>query len=196
MKKFELQMFAEEIENESGSDESVADDKGSEQKEPEKKYSDDDVDRIVNAKFKKWKEEEQRKIDEAEKLAQMNERQKIEYERDKLQSELDALKAKDAKNSMKKEASRTIREAGVTISDEMLDFIVVDSADETKNRIDIYIKDVKEALEKEKKTLFKGRTPSVSSKGSSTKTKAEILAIKNPELRQKEMLKHRELFGL
>ncbi|MGI6722575.1 MAG: capsid assembly scaffolding protein Gp46 family protein [Anaerovoracaceae bacterium] len=50
------------------------------------KYTDKDVDEIVNRKRAKWQEQQQKAVDEAKKLAQMDAQQKAEYERDQLQS--------------------------------------------------------------------------------------------------------------
>ena len=58
------------------------------QEEPkdEKKYTDADVDKIINKKFAKWKEEAEKAEKEAEKLRKMNERQSM-----KLKNKLIAL---------------------------------------------------------------------------------------------------------
>ena len=56
-----------------------ADEKENEPK-PEKKYSDDDVDKILNKKFAEWEKKKQKEVDEAKKLADMNAKEKAEYE--------------------------------------------------------------------------------------------------------------------
>ena len=67
-----------------------------EQPEQEKKYSDADVNAIIDKKFAKWQKEQESKIKEAEKLAEMNAQEKAEYERDELQKKLDELESKTA----------------------------------------------------------------------------------------------------
>lgn len=57
--------------------------------EDKPKYSDKDLDNIISKKFAKWQEKQQKAVDEAKKLAEMNATQKAEYERDQLQKELD-----------------------------------------------------------------------------------------------------------
>ncbi|MDY5842307.1 MAG: DUF4355 domain-containing protein, partial [Peptoniphilaceae bacterium] len=46
------------------------------------KHSDEDLDRIINAKVAKLMEKQEKKISEAKKLAEMDAQQKAEYERD------------------------------------------------------------------------------------------------------------------
>ena len=60
------------------------------QEEPkdEKKYTDADVDKIINKKFAKWKEEAEKAEKEAEKLRKMNAEQKAEYEAKKQAEDL------------------------------------------------------------------------------------------------------------
>ena len=46
------------------------------------RYTDADVDAIISKKFAKWQEQHEAKVAEAAKLADMNETQRAEYERD------------------------------------------------------------------------------------------------------------------
>ena len=91
---------------------------------PEKKYSDDDVDKILNKKFAEWEKKKQKEVDEAKKLADMNAKEKAEYERDKLQKELDALREKDSLSEMTKTARKMLSDEGVSVSDDVLSMIV------------------------------------------------------------------------
>lgn len=54
------------------------------EKAQEKKYTDADVDAIIDKKFAKWQKDYESKVDEAKKLAEMTAQQKAEFERDKL----------------------------------------------------------------------------------------------------------------
>ena len=62
-------------------------------------------------------------------------------------------------------------------------------------KIDIDKQAFKDAVEEAVKERLKGRTPKVGTNSSKTMTKAEIMAIRDPELRQKMMLENRELFN-
>lgn len=74
-----------------GQDPAGADPKATEPKnEPEKKYTDEDVDRIINQKFaqkfSEWEKKQSKAKDEAEKLAGMNAEQKEKYENEQLKN--------------------------------------------------------------------------------------------------------------
>ena len=62
---------------------------------PEAKYTDEDVNKIVSQKFAKWQREKDEAIEEAKKLEKMNKEQRDEHERQKLEEELAEYKRKD-----------------------------------------------------------------------------------------------------
>ncbi|CCI63627.1 phage protein [Streptococcus dysgalactiae subsp. equisimilis] len=62
------------------------------QPQDEKKYTDADVDAIIDKKFAKWKSEQEAEKSEAKKMAKMNEKEKADYEKQKLLDELQELK--------------------------------------------------------------------------------------------------------
>jgi hypothetical protein len=160
------------------------------------KYTDDDVNRIVKQKHAEWNKNQQKAVDEAKKLAEMNAQQKAEYERDQLKKELDDLKRKDALAEMTKTARKMLTEKNINVSDELLAMMVTPDAGETKKAIDGFAKLFNDHVESAVKERLKGEPPRRGSSGGVTaKTKEQILAIRDPELRQKEMLAHRELFN-
>lgn len=89
--KMNLQLLAGEDDSGDDIDDNDVGGNSDDNVKSEKKYS-DDVDRIIEKKLEKWKKQQQKEIDEAKKLADMNAQQKTEYERDKLQEELDELR--------------------------------------------------------------------------------------------------------
>lgn len=162
----------------------------------ELKYTDDDLDQILGKRFARWEKEKQKAIDEASKLANMDAQQRAEHERDKLQKELDALKRKDALSEMTKTARGMLSAEGITVPDALLSMMVNTDAEETKAAVDGFAKCFVEAVEKAVKERLKGETPRKGNGGGAAPmTKAEIMAIKDPELRQKKMLEHKELFN-
>jgi hypothetical protein len=162
----------------------------------EKKYSDKDLDEIINKKFAKWQKDQDKKVDEAKKLAAMNEQQKAEYERDELKKQLDEYKRKDTLSEMTKTARKMLTDAGISASDEILSILVTTDAEKTKAAVDGYSKAFNKALEEAVKEKLKGNPPTKGTGGGTvTMTKAEILAIKDPELRQKKMLENKHLFN-
>ena len=164
---------------------------------PELKYSDDDVNRIVKQKHAEWNKQQQKAVDEAKKLAEMNAQQKAEYERDQFKKELEELKRKDSLAEMTKTARKMLNEKNINISDELLAMMVTTEAEETKTAIDGFVKLFTEHVESAVKERLKGEPPRRGSSGGSVAmTKEQIMAIRDPELRQKKMLEHRELFNI
>lgn len=170
MKKiFDLQLFAEgdganpaPSGNEpkpTGNDKPGEQPEKDEGKGNEPKYSDADLDKIIGQKFADWQKKQQKAVDEAKKLAEMDAQQKAEYERDKLQKELDELKRKDALAEMSKVARKMLSDESITIPDELLSMMVTTDAKETKAAIDCFAKLFKESVENAVKERLKGKTP-------------------------------------
>lgn len=169
--------------------------KPGEPKPGEPKYTDKDLDDILNKKFAKWQEQKQKDIDEAKKLAEMNAAQKAEYERDKLKEELDGYKKKNAMSEMTTTARKMLSDNGIAVSDDLISVIVTDDADKTKAAIDGFSAAFNAAVEDAVKERLKGNPPHRGS-GSPTKmTKDQIMEIKDPAERQRLINENRDLFG-
>lgn len=163
-----------------------------EEKQDEKKYSDKDVDEIVKRKFADWKTKEEKRVDEAKKLEQMDAEEKIKYERDKLQQELDQLRAEKTKNEMMKAARGILQEENISISDNLLEILVDQEADKTKENINDFVELFNAEVEKVVKEKLRGTTPRKS--GGSKISKEDILKIADPVLRQQTIAENLELF--
>lgn len=161
----------------------------------EKKYSDADLDRIINKKFAAWQEKKQKEVEEAEKLAKMSEQEKAKYERDEVKKELEALKKEKALAEMSKTARKLLSEKNITVPDELLSMMVTTDATETKTAIDSFAKLFTDAVESAVKERLKGEPPKKGSGGAPSMTKEAIMAIKDPELRQQKMLENKHLFN-
>lgn len=102
MKKNLLQLFADDSAAESTGPQGEAEAKSSESEESkadeakksEAKYTDEDLDKIISAKFDKWQKQKDKEVSEAQKLAEMTAQEKAEYERDKLQKSWTSLELK------------------------------------------------------------------------------------------------------
>lgn len=203
MKKlFDLQLFADEAgagksETETSNEKKEDDpsDKEQQNQNNDKKYSDKDLDEIIGRKFAKWQKEQDKAVNEAKKLADMNAQQKAEYERDKLQKELDSYKKKDAIAAMSREARKMLSDENISIDDNLLSFIVSDDAEATKKAVNGFAKAFSEAVEKAVKERLKGDSPRRGTGTQGTMTKEQIMAIKDPELRQQKMLENKHLFN-
>ena len=161
----------------------------------ERKYTDKDVDEILNKKFAKWQERQQKAVDEAKKLAEMNAQQKAEYERDQLQKQLDDYKRRDSLSEMSKTARKMLSDNGISIPDDLLSMLVTTEAEETKSNVDSFAKLFSEAVESAVKARVKGDPPRKGGTGGTTMTKDQIMAIRDPELRQQKMLENKTLFN-
>lgn len=166
-RKIFLQLFAEAAEGTEttettgGEEQTEAKPETQEEEKPasDKKYSDDDLDRILNKKIAKWKKEQEKAVKEAEKLAGMNAQEKAEHERDTLQARIDELEKKEAIANMTKEARNMLVSEGINASDEILSMIVTDDAEAVKAAVESFSKLFKEEVENAVKKRLAGETP-------------------------------------
>ena len=199
---FNLQLFADDTQTSTetateGTDTTSKDNSKANDKKTESqaKYTDEDVNKIIDKKFAEWQKKQQKEVDEAKKLAEMNATQKAEYERDQLKKKLEELERQASLGEMTKTARKMLSESNINIPDELLSMMVTTDAEETKVAVDGFAKAFKEAVESEVKERLKGEPPKRSSGSSQSMTKEQIMAIKDHELRQKKMLEHKELFN-
>ena len=97
---------------------------------------------------------------------------------------------------MLKTSRKMLSDSGINVPDELLSVLVTANAEETKAAVDGFAKAFKDALEAEVKNRLKGEPPRKGIGGAAPMTKEQIMAIKDPELRQKKMLENRELFNI
>ena len=202
-----LQMFAEDPaggQNPAGADPAGgqnpagADPKATEPKnEPEKKYTDEDVDRIINQKFaqkfSEWEKKQSKAKDEAEKLAGMNAEQKEKYENEQLKKQVQDLLRKDALGKMATVARGMLGEKNISVSDDLIEMLISDDAEKTKSSVDSFITAFQSAVEKAVKDALKGNPPKKTSEPASI-TKEQIMKVKDPLERQKLINEHMDLF--
>lgn len=129
------------------------------QAQDEKKYTDAEVDAIIDKKFAKWKAEQEAKEDEAKKLASMNEKEKADYEHDKLLAELQSLKDEKTRYEMTNIARGMLSESNITLPDELLGRLVTLDAEETKNAVTSFISAFQSAVSEEVKKTIRQETP-------------------------------------
>lgn len=166
---------------------------------PEVKYTDADVDAIINKKFASWQEKQDKaiadavaKVEEANRLAQMNDKEKADHERKAMEEELSVLKAEKARNTMMKEARQMFKADGLTIPDEIISVLVADTAEATSSAVKAFSGLYQKAVDEAVKAKLAGTEPK---KGSaSAMTKEEILAIKDRSARLKAIEENFDLF--
>lgn len=151
------------------------DDKGGkDDAKDEKKYSDADVDKLLEKKFAKWQKQKDAEISEAKKLADMNATERAEHERDKLRAELDELKSAKARAEMEKTARAILSENGVNVPDTVISYLVASDADTTSKNVKAFSKAFKSAVQAEVKNQLGHKSPE-SGSGAGTLTREQIL---------------------
>lgn len=197
-----LQMFAEDpagadpagTDPAGGQDPAVADPAGTDPKnEPEKKYTDEDVNRIIDRKFAEWEKKQSKAKSEAEKLAGMNAEQKEKYENEQLKKQVEELLRKDALGKMATVARGMLGEKNISVSDDLIEMLISDDAEKTKSSVDSFITAFQLAVEKAVKDALKGNPPKKTSEPTSI-TKEQIMEVKDPLERQKLISEHMDLF--
>lgn len=192
-RKFNLQMFAEE-------DPANEPAKQQQQQEPEtpptgadeKKYTDKDVDELINKKFAEWSKKKDKEVSEAQKLAEMNAQERAEYERDQLKKKLDELERKDTIAEMSKTARKMLSDDDINVSDDLLSLLVTTDAEETKRAVKAFSSLFKEAVKTAVADALKGSAPKTGT--GETVTKEQIFSIKDRTARQKAINENIELF--
>lgn len=201
---YNLQLFADEPQTDpandsteqkaksksDGTQESNEDKAGEAQK---KLYTDEDVDKLINRKFAEWQAKKDQEINEAQKLAEMNEQQKADYKLQKLQKELDEYKNRETLSEMAKTARAILSEQNINIPDELVSVLVTTDADTTSANVKAFAKAFQSAVSQAVDSKISHREPKTG--GSKTVTKKDIMAIKDTAARQKAIAENIELFG-
>lgn len=182
--KMNLQYFADDGEGDpepdKGTDDSEKadgaedDPKDAEDKEPEAKYTDDDVDKIIDEKFKRWKTDQEKqiesrakelaeeKVSEAEKLKKMSDDEKKEYQLEQAQKRIQELEEKESVRAIEKQVVSDLKEKGVEPNDDILGLLVSRNAEETKKRFEQFVgvvEEIKTNAREEAAKRLGGRTP-------------------------------------
>jgi hypothetical protein len=189
--RFNLQRFAdggdtgEHEQSKEDADQSGTDGDGdNQQKNDEKKYSDEDVNRILGAKFAKWQKEQEKKqaeADEAKKLANMSAEEKAAAEKQKeaekvakLEKELTNLKERAARAELSKEAAKIMKaDHEIIATQDMLDFVVGQDAETTKANISKLVSIIQDDRKAQDALRAKGVTPKVFSNDGAQMTALE-----------------------
>ena len=199
---FNLQLFAEDGGDSGDGDSGDADDdpddsdddKGG---EPEKKYTDADIDKIVKdrlARERKAAEKKARQQAEAEKLKNMTAAEKRDAEFEQMKKELAELKAEKQNADMLSTASDILKDAGINVSSKLVGHLIAETADETKANVDEFVKLYNDAVNKGVKAAMKASGSNPKKGGTSTLTREEIMKVKNPAERQKLIKENMHLF--
>ena len=194
-RNFNLQLFADDGgEGGSGGTDDPEDKSGNDEKE-DKKYTDEDVNNIINRKFAEWEKrqkEKSAKAAEAERLKNMTEEEKRKHEMEELQKKIAGYEKEKAIGAMTKVARGILNDSKIVVNDELLVNLVAEDAETTTN-VENFVKNFNDAVQKAVAEALRGKTPRLKD-GSKELTKEDILKIKNRTERQKAMAEHPELF--
>lgn len=198
MKKFiDLQLFGEDASTAGETaQENAAQDAAATKEAPAAKYTDEDLDRIIGQKKAEWRKAEQKKVDEAAKLAKMDAQQKAEYQLAEANKRLAEYERKEAISEMMKTARQMLADKNITVGDDLVSMLVSENAEQTKGSIDSFAAAYTSAVEAAVKERLRGEPPRKGQGGAAPMTKEQIMAIADTELRQKKMLENRHLFNI
>ena len=194
---FDLQMFADESDNnEVETPENSAD--NSENKEPDEKskpqakYTDEDVDKMFNRKFAEWQKQQAKAVSEAERLSKMTAEEKANERINELDAKLRDYEAREARAAMTKQARAILQDKNINVSDELLANLIAEDAVSTKKSVESFVSLFQAAVEKAVKEAYKGETPKKG--GAAALTKEQIMSVTNRAERQKLIQENIHLF--
>ena len=159
---------------------------------PVAKYTDEDVNEILNRKFAEWAKKRDKEVSEAQKLAEMGAQERAEYQRDQLQKQLDELTRKAALADMAKVARSMLEEQDAPADDALVELLISDDAEQTKNAVGAFSKAFHAAVDAAVKDKLRGAPPKRG--GASGITREQILAVKNRAERQRLINENMDLF--
>ncbi len=139
---------------------------GEGERKPDPKYTDAELDAILKSRLAreraKWEAEidkQRTEASEAEKLKNMGEQERIKYQLDKANEELESLRNERDLNAQMKEARNQLADAGISLPDELLSMFVSPTADKTKEAVDSIKKLWPEAVASAVKDALKRNPP-------------------------------------
>ncbi len=156
------------------------------------KYTEEDLNRLIDEKLKSFEEKQKGKSDEAARLAQMNAQERAEYERDKLQKQVDELLKEKSMGEMQSTAREMLSAESINAPDEIVKLLVTADADGTKKAVNAFVSLFKSSVKNAVAEALKGNPPKIGSDQSLTKK--DIMAIKDTKARQKAIKENIELF--
>ena len=165
-----------------------------EQQPQEEVFTKAEMEEIIKQRVAREKKAAEKAVQEAEKLAKMNQEEKEKYEFEKLKQELDAYKRKDTFYSLSKEAGKMLSEHGIQANDELLQFVVKDDAEGTQSAVNAFVDVFNKAVESQVKQALSGNAPRVNTGTNTGWTKEKIMQEKDTQKRQKLIADNLELF--
>ena len=192
---FDIQLFADEADDKPAVEtpENTNNDNEPGAPEAERKYTDADVDKLIERKFAEWQRKQEKKVTEAERLSRMTAEEKAAARMKALEDKLHGYEVAAARADMMKQGRAMLHEKNINVGDELLANLIAENAEDTKASVENFITLFKAAVDKAVKEALKGDTPRTGA-NSVTYTKEQILAITNRAERQRLMKEYAHLF--
>lgn len=165
--------------------------------EPEKKYSETEIDELLKRKFAEWerkRDKKEKEESEARRLAKMNDEEREREENERMKKRMQELLDKEALSDMAGEARRMLSEKNIRVSDDLIKRIISKDADETKKSVESFAAAFQSAVNSAVKDALKGEAPKAGVKPA-TMTREEIMKIQNRSERLKAIKEHMDLFS-
>ena len=150
------------------------------QPQDKKKYTDADVDEIINKKFAKWKSEQEAKENEAKKLAKMNADEKQKYQLEQREQELANREQVLARKELTAEAKAMLSERGLPV--ELVAVVDLSNAEAVTESVASIQKTWEEAVQKGVSDRMKGSAPiKTAPQNNNELTKAQFYRMSHAE---------------
>ena len=203
--KYGLQLFADggdDSDASGGDGEPSGDDAGgdsgdddSDDKNEGKRYSDEEVNALIERKFAEWQkkhEKQKAKQDEAERLKNMSDQERKDHEMEELRKQVNDLQKKEAMAKMSATARSLLSAKGIAVDDALVGMLISEDADATKSAVDAFITAFQDAVSKSVKEALKGEAPKAG--GASGLTRDQIMKVKDRAERQRLIQENMHLF--
>ena len=158
----------------------------------EPKYTDDDVDRIINRKFAEWEKKQEKKTSEAERLGKMTAEEKAAERMKALEEKIAGYERDAARSEMMKQARTILDGENIHVSDDLLSNIIAEDAESTKSSVESFVKLFRDHVDTAVKNAVKREPPKTGS--TSGITKEQIMAIEDRAERQRLINENMSLF--
>ncbi len=157
------------------------------------KYSDEELDAILDRKFAKWKKDDEKKASEAERLGKLSAEEKAAEKLKNLENRIHEYEQRELRAEMTKQARAILQDANIHVSDDLIANLIAEDAEATKASVDSFVSLFNTAVEKAVKAKLKSEPPKAGGNASAM-TKEQIMAIPNRADRQKAINENLDLF--
>ena len=152
------------------------------------------MEKIIQDRVARANKQAEKQVEEAKRLAKMNEAEKEKYRLEQLEKELEEYKQKDAYYGLSREASKMLVEHDIQADDDVLQFVVGEDADATKASVNAFVELVNAKVEQGVQKALSGRTPKANVNANQAVTKESIMGIKDATERIKAIQANPQLF--